>query len=122
MKVSNVFSVLCPWGSYACDLLQEKEAHNGAPNPRILSIDSYFLNEIEKVVKDPDTGISSSFAQIKYIYILSLSLSPLSSLILSPLSLFVSPSLSINLEVFANFFVKQQFVYGFITRSGLLFS
>ena len=28
----------------------------GAAAPRILSLDSYFLNEVEKVEKDPDTG------------------------------------------------------------------
>ena len=28
----------------------------GGAAPRILSLDAYFMNEIEKLVKDPDTG------------------------------------------------------------------
>jgi hypothetical protein len=28
----------------------------GGAAPRILSLDAYFMNEVEKLVKDPDTG------------------------------------------------------------------
>ena len=37
-------------------VMQEKETSMGGAAPRILSIDAYFLNEMEKFVKDPDTG------------------------------------------------------------------
>lgn len=40
-------------------VLQEKEASYNAPIPRILSIDTYFINEVEKVEKDPATGTYS---------------------------------------------------------------
>ena len=36
--------------------LKDKEASYGAPVPRILSIDTYFINEVEKIQKDPDSG------------------------------------------------------------------
>lgn len=35
---------------------QEKEASQGGATPRILSLDPYFLTEVEKTEKDPDTG------------------------------------------------------------------
>ena len=35
---------------------QDKEVANGGQPPRILSLDAYFINEVEKVEKDPDTG------------------------------------------------------------------
>ena len=35
---------------------QEKELFHSAPAPRLLSIDSYFLTEVEKTEKDPETG------------------------------------------------------------------
>ena len=35
---------------------QEKEVSQGAPAPRLLSLDSYFLTEVEKVERDPETG------------------------------------------------------------------
>lgn len=38
--------------SHTC---QEKEVSSGASAPRILSIDPYFITEVEKVEKDPDT-------------------------------------------------------------------
>ena len=28
----------------------------GGAAPRILSIDAYFINEVEKMIRDPDTG------------------------------------------------------------------
>ena len=38
------------------DVAQEKETSFGGAAPRILSLDAYFLNEVEKSIKDPDTG------------------------------------------------------------------
>ena len=35
---------------------QEKEVSSGGAAPRILSLDPYFMTEVEKVEKDPDTG------------------------------------------------------------------
>ena len=35
---------------------QEKELYYGAPAPRLLSLDSYFLTEVEKMERDPVTG------------------------------------------------------------------
>lgn len=37
-------------------LLQEKETKNGGNASKVLSLDDYFMNEVEKVEKDPDTG------------------------------------------------------------------
>ena len=37
-------------------LLQDKEVSYGAHAPRILALDDYFLMEVEKTEKDPDTG------------------------------------------------------------------
>ena len=36
--------------------LQDKEILNGGHAPRILAIDDYFLTEVEKYEKDPETG------------------------------------------------------------------
>ena len=36
--------------------LQDKEVSYGAHAPRILALDDYFLMEVEKTEKDPDTG------------------------------------------------------------------
>ena len=36
--------------------MQDREVSNGCQVPRILSLDAYFTNEVEKVEKDPDTG------------------------------------------------------------------
>ena len=38
------------------EIFQEKEISHGAPAPRLLSLDSYFLTEVEKTEKDPETG------------------------------------------------------------------
>lgn len=37
-------------------VLQDKEVSCGAHAPRILALDDYFLTEIEKSEKDPETG------------------------------------------------------------------
>ena len=55
----RVYIHVYPFLHVSCDVScdhQEKEASYGAPVPRILSIDTYFMNEVEKVEKDPDTG------------------------------------------------------------------
>lgn len=35
---------------------QDKEVECGGTPPRVLVLDDYFMTEVEKVVKDPDTG------------------------------------------------------------------
>jgi YLP motif-containing protein 1 len=42
--------------SHIAKLIREKELYYGAPAPRLLSLDSYFLTEVEKTERDPDTG------------------------------------------------------------------
>jgi YLP motif-containing protein 1 len=42
--------------SHIAKLIREKELFHSAPAPRLLSIDSYFLTEVEKTEKDPETG------------------------------------------------------------------
>jgi YLP motif-containing protein 1 len=37
-------------------MLQEKEIASGGGAPRMLSIDDYFMVEVEKKETDPDTG------------------------------------------------------------------
>ena len=37
-------------------LLKDKEMANGGRAPRMLCLDDYFMMEVEKTVKDPDSG------------------------------------------------------------------
>lgn len=46
-----VHSIECLWY-----LFQDKETFHSAAAPRVISMDSYFLTEVEKVEKDHDTG------------------------------------------------------------------
>ena len=39
-----------------CSVPQEKEVACGAAPPRILSLDPYFVSEVERVERDPETG------------------------------------------------------------------
>lgn len=39
---------------YKC--VQDKEVECGGAPPRVLVLDDYFMTEVEKVEKDPDTG------------------------------------------------------------------
>lgn len=36
--------------------MQDKEVDCGGAPPRVLGLDDYFMTEVEKVEKDPDTG------------------------------------------------------------------
>jgi hypothetical protein len=60
-----VYNVQCSYNiASKCQILeilslslkQDKEAANGAHAPRIISLDDYFLTEVEKQEKDPETG------------------------------------------------------------------
>jgi len=42
--------------SFAAKLIKDKEVENGGNAPRILSLDDYFMAEVEKEVQDPETG------------------------------------------------------------------
>lgn len=37
-------------------MIQDKEVDCGGAPPRVLVLDDYFMTEVEKVTKDPDTG------------------------------------------------------------------
>lgn len=37
-------------------MVQDKEVDCGGAPPRVLGLDDYFMTEVEKVEKDPDTG------------------------------------------------------------------
>lgn len=37
-------------------VLQDKEVEYGGAPPRVLGLDDYFMTEVEKQEKDPDTG------------------------------------------------------------------
>lgn len=39
-----------------CPLFQDKEVEFGGAPPRVLGLDDYFMTEVEKEEKDPDTG------------------------------------------------------------------
>lgn len=36
--------------------MKDKEVHCGGAPPRVIVLDDYFMTEVEKVEKDPDTG------------------------------------------------------------------
>lgn len=38
------------------DVVKDKEVECGGAPPRVLVLDDYFMTEVEKVEKDPDTG------------------------------------------------------------------
>jgi YLP motif-containing protein 1 len=42
--------------SFAAKLIKDKEVENGGNAPRILSLDDYFMAEVETETQDPDTG------------------------------------------------------------------
>jgi len=42
--------------SFSAKLIKDKEVENGGNAPRILSLDDYFMTEVETEVQDPETG------------------------------------------------------------------
>lgn len=58
----EVFWSVAEWNFYSkciCFFLlssQDKEVECGGPAPRVLSLDDYFITEVEKEERDPDTG------------------------------------------------------------------
>ncbi|XP_063296066.1 YLP motif-containing protein 1 [Pelobates fuscus] len=42
--------------THVAKLIRDKEVECGGAAPRVLSLDDYFITEVEKVEKDPDTG------------------------------------------------------------------
>ena len=45
--------------------LQDKEVSNAGQPPRILALDSYFINEVDKMEKDPITGRRYVYVKLK---------------------------------------------------------
>ncbi|XP_075188429.1 YLP motif-containing protein 1 [Anomaloglossus baeobatrachus] len=42
--------------THVAKLIRDKEVENGGSAPRVLSLDDYFMTEVEKVEKDPESG------------------------------------------------------------------
>lgn len=42
--------------SYLAKLIKDKEVEQGGSTPRMLSLDDYFVSEVEKEDRDPETG------------------------------------------------------------------
>ncbi|EDV29456.1 uncharacterized protein TRIADDRAFT_51811 [Trichoplax adhaerens] len=54
--------------THLAKLIKEKEIANGGNPPRILSLDDYFLTEVEKTIKDPNTGKVTKTKATEYAY------------------------------------------------------
>lgn len=54
--------------TYVSKLLKEKEIKNGGAVPRMLCIDDYFMVEVEKTDKDPDSGKRLKKTVMEYEY------------------------------------------------------
>ncbi|XP_073231400.1 uncharacterized protein [Porites lutea] len=54
--------------THVARLIKDKEVSYGAHAPRILALDDYFLMEVEKTEKDPDTGKKIKKKVTEYVY------------------------------------------------------
>ncbi|XP_072895341.1 uncharacterized protein ylpm1 isoform X2 [Hemitrygon akajei] len=54
--------------THVAKLIRDKEVDNGGAAPRVLSLDDYFMTEVEKVVKDPDSGKRIKKKVLEYEY------------------------------------------------------
>nr|XP_018904410.1 PREDICTED: uncharacterized protein LOC109035292 isoform X2 [Bemisia tabaci] len=54
--------------SYVAKLIKDKEVAMGGTAPRILSLDDYFLTEVEKEEVDPDTNKKVTTKKMEYVY------------------------------------------------------
>ncbi|XP_032233841.2 YLP motif-containing protein 1-like [Nematostella vectensis] len=54
--------------THVAKLIKDKEVSSGAHAPRILSLDDYFLTEVEKTEKDPETGKRIKKKVTEYVY------------------------------------------------------
>ncbi|OCT68151.1 YLP motif-containing protein 1 [Xenopus laevis] len=54
--------------THVAKLIRDKEVECGGPAPRVLSLDDYFITEVEKVEKDPDSGKKVKKKVMEYEY------------------------------------------------------
>ncbi|KAJ8407978.1 hypothetical protein AAFF_G00262060 [Aldrovandia affinis] len=54
--------------SHVAKLIRDKEVECGGAPPRVLGLDDYFMTEVEKVEKDPDTGKRVKSKVLEYEY------------------------------------------------------
>uniref|UniRef100_A0A8C1YCV8 YLP motif-containing protein 1 n=1 Tax=Cyprinus carpio TaxID=7962 RepID=A0A8C1YCV8_CYPCA len=54
--------------SHVAKLIRDKEVECGGAPPRVLGLDDYFMTEVEKVEKDPDTGKRVKNKVLEYEY------------------------------------------------------
>ncbi|XP_047243145.1 YLP motif-containing protein 1 isoform X2 [Girardinichthys multiradiatus] len=54
--------------SHVAKLIRDKEVECGGAPPRVLVLDDYFMTEVEKVEKDPDTGKRVKTKALEYEY------------------------------------------------------
>ncbi|XP_034435076.1 YLP motif-containing protein 1 isoform X3 [Hippoglossus hippoglossus] len=54
--------------SHVAKLIRDKEVDCGGAPPRVLVLDDYFMTEVEKVAKDPDTGRRVKSKALEYEY------------------------------------------------------
>ncbi|XP_032883548.1 YLP motif-containing protein 1 isoform X2 [Amblyraja radiata] len=54
--------------THVAKLIRDKEVEYGGAAPRVLSLDDYFMTEVEKVVKDPDSGKRVKKKVLEYEY------------------------------------------------------
>ncbi|XP_007906731.2 LOW QUALITY PROTEIN: YLP motif-containing protein 1 [Callorhinchus milii] len=54
--------------THVAKLIRDKEVEYGGAAPRVLSLDDYFMTEVEKVVKDPDSGKRVKKKLLEYEY------------------------------------------------------
>ncbi|KAI1897891.1 hypothetical protein AGOR_G00087940 [Albula goreensis] len=54
--------------SHVAKLIRDKEVECGGAPPRVLGLDDYFMTEVEKVEKDPDTGKRIKSKVLEYEY------------------------------------------------------
>lgn len=54
--------------SYLAKLIKEKEVEQGGATPRMLSLDDYFVTEVEKEERDPETGRKVKTKVMEYEY------------------------------------------------------
>uniref|UniRef100_A0A087XPL8 YLP motif-containing protein 1 n=1 Tax=Poecilia formosa TaxID=48698 RepID=A0A087XPL8_POEFO len=54
--------------SHVAKLIRDKEVESGGAPPRVLVLDDYFMTEVEKVEKDPDTGKRVKTKVLEYEY------------------------------------------------------
>ncbi|GAB0089818.1 hypothetical protein DMENIID0001_044350 [Sergentomyia squamirostris] len=54
--------------SYFAKIIKDREVENGGSAPRILSIDDYYMTEVEKTIKCPDTNKMMKVQEMVYTY------------------------------------------------------